>query len=166
MAKERVADRQVKDRVSEKFEPLVVLDVFSAVLVGICGVRQASSSSCRFLNRCPTDCSSRSRRESESAWLLNAAARLGGEKKSPRRGFESSIVLDEVHSVPDRFDPFGFFIRDRYAEFLFHGHDQFDDVERIGVEIVDEIGIHANGVGVDTQLIDQNVADTFKNAIG
>jgi hypothetical protein len=49
----------------------------------------------------------------------------------------------------DRSDLLGFFVRNLALEFFLEGHHQFDGVERIRAEVVDE-----GGFGLDVRLVD------------
>ena len=51
------------------------------------------------------------------------------------------------------------------AELLLKGHDQLDQVQRVGVEIVAEAGFHRHGVLIDAQLIDDDGAHCLENCL-
>ena len=42
-------------------------------------------------------------------------------------------------------------------------HDQLDDVERIGADVVDEVGVAGDGLGVQFKLLGQDVSDFFEH---
>ena len=49
-------------------------------------------------------------------------------------------VLDVFDDIADGLEFFGLLIRDFVAEFLFQRHDQFDRVQRVSAQILDELG--------------------------
>src|SRR5690349_15461276 len=51
------------------------------------------------------------------------------------------VGLDEVHRVSDGLDLLGLFVRDRDVEVVLELHDQFDRVERVRAEVLDERGV-------------------------
>lgn len=67
------------------------------------------------------------------------------------------LRLDVVDSVLDGFDFLGVFIRDVKVESLFKSHHQFDDVERVGAEIIDERGTWLDLALVYPQLFDDDL---------
>ena len=54
-------------------------------------------------------------------------------------------------------------IIDGDAVHILQGHDQFNDIERIGAEVVDQTGVHGDGLGIDLKLLGQSVSYIFKN---
>ena len=54
---------------------------------------------------------------------------------------------------------FGFFVGDFDGEFFFESHDEFDGVEGVGAEVFDEAGGEDDLLGVDAQLVDDDVTD-------
>src|SRR6185436_217964 len=65
-----------------------------------------------------------------SARRRSAAARCSG--------LLFHVRADEIDRLLDGGDLLGFLVRDLGLEFFLEGHDQFDRVERIGAQIVDE----------------------------
>ena len=57
----------------------------------------------------------------------------------------------------------GVLVGDHDAELVLERHDQLDDVERIGADVVDEVGVEADGLGIDLELLGQHVSDFFKH---
>jgi hypothetical protein len=69
------------------------------------------------------------------------------------------VGLEVVHRVPDGLELVGIFVRDIDAEFLFEGHDQLDDVEGVGTEILDELGLGSQLLGLDFQFLRDDLLD-------
>ena len=63
---------------------------------------------------------------------------------------------DEVDRVADGLDVGGLFVGDLDTELLFHGHDELDQVEGIGLEVFLETGIHGDLFFVDAQGLDED----------
>src|SRR5581483_5668897 len=63
------------------------------------------------------------------------------------------VSLDIVHYVLDGADFLGVFIRDLNVELLFKRHHQFDDIERVSAEVLDERRIGFHFVGGYTELL-------------
>lgn len=50
-------------------------------------------------------------------------------------------IVDVVDDLADRFQFLGIVIRDKDLELLLQLHDQFDDVQRIGVQVLRKVGV-------------------------
>jgi hypothetical protein len=60
-----------------------------------------------------------------------------------------------------RSDLLSFFVRNFAFELFLESHHQFDGVERVGAQIVDERGIVGGFVFFDAQLFDDDFLDAF-----
>lgn len=70
---------------------------------------------------------------------------------------------DKVNGILDGGNGGGFLFWDFRVEFFFNGHDEFDSVQRIGTKIINEGGFWDDLVGIDSELLDNDVSDlTFK----
>src|SRR5437588_3349134 len=78
-------------------------------------------------------------------------------RASRRRRF-----FQEFHGVPNRDDRLGGIVGNLDAELFLESHDEFDGVEGIGAQIVDEIGIVGDLVGFDSKVLDHD----FLHALG
>ena len=58
-----------------------------------------------------------------------------------------SLLFEELDGIADRLNLFGSIIRDFAPELFLECHDQLDDVEAVGTEIVDEAGFLGDLVG-------------------
>src|ERR1700761_4993710 len=80
-----------------------------------------------------------------------------------------TLGLDVGASVVDRLlhrgDLLGFFIRNFHAEFVFEGHHQFDGIERISAEIVDERGFVLDFRFGDAQLFRNDLLDALFDVV-
>ena len=72
------------------------------------------------------------------------------------------MLLDEVDGVADGLDLLGGIVGNLDAEFLFERHHQFDGVEAVGAQIVDELGVFLDLRRFDAQMLD----DDLLNALG
>src|SRR5690606_28100463 len=70
-------------------------------------------------------------------------------------------LLAELYSVADRQDRVSGIVRDFDAELFFEGHDQFDSVERVRTQIVDEAGAFNNLFSVNAEMINNNFLHAF-----
>jgi hypothetical protein len=74
---------------------------------------------------------------------------------------DDAPALEIVEYVLDGADLFQFVIGDLNVEGLLHLHDQFDEVERVGPEIVGERGFGNALLARDVQLLRYNADDLF-----
>src|SRR6185295_10138933 len=72
------------------------------------------------------------------------------------------VLVDIVDRVLDGRDLLGGVVRDLDPELLLERHDQLDDVETVGAEIVDEARFLGDLVRFDAQMLD----DDLLNAVG
>src|SRR5919199_3317919 len=98
--------------------------------------------------------------------VKTCASRSGGSDSTSatrsRRGRSSFALLvrrDVVDSLTDGLDLLGVLVRDLHAELVFELHDQLDEVEGIGVEILLERGLFRDLALLDPELLDQDVLD-------
>jgi hypothetical protein len=67
-----------------------------------------------------------------------------------------SVLLQEFYGVADRENVLSGVIRNFAAEFFFEGHNQFDSVQAVGTEVIDERRIVSNFFALDTQVLDDD----------
>src|SRR5688572_22388251 len=82
-------------------------------------------------------------------WLLTTGYSLTG------------VVLDVVDGLTHRLDLLGLFVGDRQLELVLELHYEFYGVERIGVQVVDEVGLARDLALVHTHLL----ADDFNDLL-
>src|SRR4051812_14119935 len=87
---------------------------------------------------------------------------LQNSTRRARRAGSGLVRLDIVDGVADRPDLLGGIVRNLDAELLLEGHDELDDVEAVGTQIVDEARFLGHLVGFDAEMLD----DDFLHAIG
>ena len=74
------------------------------------------------------------------------------------------LAVDVADDIGNGLKLLGFFIRHFDIEFLFKGHHQFNGVERVGSEVFNEFGLWGDLVGVDAELVDDDVLYTVFDA--
>ena len=77
----------------------------------------------------------------------------------PESGFGALHVGDRV---ADGLDFLGIGIRYRDIELFLDSHDELDDVEAVGTEVIDKMGVGRNLVAIGTKL----VRHKLRNSIG
>ncbi len=82
--------------------------------------------------------------------------------KSRPRGL-GDLHLDEVDGVTDRHELRRNVVRDIDVEPLLEGHDDFNDVEAVGAEVVDEPGIVRDLRPVGSEVESEDLSDTCSN---
>src|SRR5688572_10155257 len=70
-------------------------------------------------------------------------------------------LVDVLHRVADGQDGFGGVVGDLDPEFLFERHDEFDRVEAVGAEIIDEARLLGYLLGVDAEMLDDDLLDAL-----
>src|ERR1019366_7478895 len=78
-------------------------------------------------------------------------ARSGGE-----------TLVDELHRVADGLDMFRRIVRNLDVELFFKGHDEFDIVEAVGAQVVDERGLFSDLLRIGVQVLDHDLTDAFE----
>src|SRR5688572_31522907 len=73
-----------------------------------------------------------------------------------------AVLVDILHRIGDSADILGIFVLDLEVELLLHRHDDFDQIERIGDEIADELGVHRYFVFVDAEPVGDDHANALK----
>src|SRR5437660_688380 len=73
--------------------------------------------------------------------------RQRGRECGPPQGFAAAsrwslarVLFDVVDRLPDRLDLLRLFVRDGQLEFVLELHHQFYGVQRVGVQVIDEVG--------------------------
>src|ERR1700682_5346563 len=74
-------------------------------------------------------------------------------------GGDSELFLNVVPRATDRLDLFSVLVRYLHSVFFLEGHDQFDQVEGIRVQVVDERGVGCDLLGIHAELLG---ADAFE----
>ena len=69
----------------------------------------------------------------------------------------------ELDRIADRLDVLGGVIRNLDVEFLFESHDQFDVVEAVGAQVVDEAGLLGDLLRIGVEVFDDDLAHAFQN---
>src|SRR5690606_1033527 len=79
----------------------------------------------------------------------------------------SALLLlgDELDGVADGADALGFLVRDLHAELVLQAHDQLDDVERVGAEVLLEARLVGHLAGVSVQLVSDDVSDLLEDLL-
>ncbi len=49
------------------------------------------------------------------------------------------------------------------SELFLEGHDQLDDIEAVGFQVVDKAGLFRDLVRIGVEMVDYDLANTFKN---
>ena len=78
-------------------------------------------------------------------------------------GLRLDVRLDVVDRLLHGGDLLGFLVRDLALEFFLEGHDQFDRVERVGAEIINELSAVGDFIFLDAQLFDDDLLDALFN---
>src|SRR5690606_31547307 len=94
-------------------------------------------------------------------WSRNGVSRIVTRQKKGR--LLAALALDIADGVADGANFLGVFIGDFDAEFFFEGHDELDDVERVGAKIVDEGGLLSHLFLVHAKLGDDAFFDLICN---
>ena len=72
-------------------------------------------------------------------------------------------LLDVVDGLTDRLDLFRHVVGDVDVELFFEFHHQFDRIQGVGAQIVDERGFAGDLVFADAKLLGNDINDTFFN---
>jgi hypothetical protein len=86
------------------------------------------------------------------------AATLGGVLFGGR-----GRLFQEFNGVSDGRDRFRLVVGNFDVEFFLERHDQLNGIERVGAEIVDEIRVFDDLVGVDAQMFDDNLLNALSD---
>src|SRR5579884_2694612 len=81
----------------------------------------------------------------------------------PPRLLFGGLVLDIVDRVFHRRDLFRVFVGNVYIEGFFEGHDQLDDVERVGAQVIDERGGVIHLILIDPELFHDDLFHLLLN---
>jgi hypothetical protein len=94
-------------------------------------------------------------------------AALAGEdvpSMLPFGRLESADRLGEIaYGIAEGLDRLGSIIRDLDRELFFEGHHQLDLVEGIGAEVVDEAGLVGHLLGIDIEVLHNDLADAVSD---
>ena len=72
------------------------------------------------------------------------------------------MVFDIFDDVADGLDVLDLLVGDLAVELLLEGHDQVDDVQRVGAQVALDVGLHCDDVFLDVQLVHEKLSDFFK----
>src|SRR5208337_918322 len=100
---------------------------------------------------------SRRRSFSSTKARFERAAASPPRRAPPQAGSGRLGCVKEFHGVADRQNGLGGVVRDFDAELLLERHHQFDDIERIRSQVVDEAGFIHNLLGLDAEVFDNNL---------
>src|SRR4051794_23167361 len=70
-------------------------------------------------------------------------------------------VFDVLDYITNALQLLGLFVRNFMAKLFFQRHDQFHGIERISTQILDELGVGRDLVGVNAELLDDDVLDSL-----
>src|SRR5262245_61743412 len=104
----------------------------------------------------PTPVSTTRRR---SGKLKRRVGSRGRSVAAERSVLVPGVLLDVLDGVLDGADLLGVLVRDLDPELLLERHYQLDDVERVGAQVVGEARFHRHLVGIDAELLDDDVLD-------
>ena len=90
-----------------------------------------------------------------------AGGLVGGPRRAPPCTALGLCLFDELDGVADRQDRIRCIIGNFDAELFFECHDQFDGVERVRAQIVDEACAFRNLFGIDAKMINNNFLYAF-----
>ena len=77
--------------------------------------------------------------------------------------FLGRLILDVFYGVLHGGDLFGVFVGNLQFERLFERHDEFDDIQRIGAQIVNERRVVVHLALIDAELLDNNLLHLLLN---
>lgn len=100
--------------------------------------------------------------ENETSRGTGALGTEGSVKQRPP-GLLLAALFDILDDVADRLELFGILIRNFHPELFFERHDKLDRIKRVGSQIFDERGCRGDLLGIDSQLLDDDVFDFFFN---
>jgi hypothetical protein len=103
------------------------------------------------------------RRRNFLRWLADRETRSRRVIDKPRLRGLGDLLPDEVDGVADRHELRRDVIRDIDVEPLFAGHDDFNDVEAVGAEVVDEPGIVRDLRPVGSEMESEDLSDPCSN---
>src|SRR5580765_6575864 len=69
------------------------------------------------------------------------------------------LLVQVADRIADRAELLGIFIRDVDVELLLELHDQLDDIEAVGAEVLDEAGLVGELLALHPELLLDNVTD-------
>src|SRR5207249_6174750 len=93
--------------------------------------------------------------------------------RSPSPGAGSALlalvldgVLDVVDGLADGLDLLGLVVGDLDVELLLQLHDQLDDVERVGADVLDEAGVAGDRLLVHREVLADDLDDALLDRHG
>src|SRR5450432_1910971 len=75
------------------------------------------------------------------------------------------MLLDVIDRLPDGLDFFRLFIRDRQFKLVLKLHDKFHGIQRVSVEIVDEMGFPGDLAFINAHLLADNLDDLLLSVV-
>src|SRR4051812_44657604 len=88
---------------------------------------------------------------------------IGSASEDMREVSALCVLFEEFHGITDRENRLGGIVRNLAAELFLEGHHQFDGVEAIGAEVVDETCSFGHLVGFDAEMFHDNLLHSLGN---
>ena len=87
----------------------------------------------------------------------------GNDRPGSSRAGQTLLLLveDVVDGIPDGLDLLRVFVRDADVELVLEFHDQFDGVEGVRAEVIDERGLRLDLFTAGAELATDDVDDLF-----
>src|SRR5919199_1531947 len=102
-----------------------------------------------------------------AAWVAAGSLyAIAAQNRRECRSLRPAVLVQVVHRVLDRADLLGVLVADLHVELFFERHDQLDQVERVGVQVVDEVGLGRHLVFADAQLLGDDFLQALFSARG
>src|SRR5690606_23701636 len=94
-----------------------------------------------------------------------AACAAGVDRLSPAPSDagSGSVLFEKLDRVADGQDRFRRIVGDFAAELFLEGHDQLDGIQAVRAQIVDEARLVVDLLGVDAQVLDDNLFRALRN---
>ena len=146
---EGLRDGQVDHAVAEELEAFVVADRRVAMLVVPARVDEGLLQQVEVADREPDP-----RREG----LAGTHGDVVRSAPSERLG---GALVDVVDGVLDGADLLGVLVGDLRPELLFEAHDELDEVQRVGVQVVDERRLRLDLILVGAELLDDDLLEAL-----
>src|ERR1700733_7405585 len=73
------------------------------------------------------------------------------------------VLFKGFYGIADGQNGLGGIVGNLAAKFLFEGHDELDRVETVGAEIVDETGVLRHLVGLDAEMLNDDLLNPLAN---
>src|SRR5688572_12968785 len=94
-------------------------------------------------------------------WSPSRAAKAAAPPTARWSTGLGGMLLDVVGRVLDRPDLLGVLVRDLRPELLLEAHDQLDEIEGVGVQVVDERCLGLDLILLDAELLDDELLEAI-----